>query len=88
MLIDTGIELVDMECPLERIGQPLIDMAGFKLTKRRRPCAKSSGRGSRRRMWRTSTYPPTTQRWFGLEVRPIAIGLASDVLLVPLPGHT
>ena len=28
-LVDTGIGLLDVQQPLERIGQPLIDMAGF-----------------------------------------------------------
>src|SRR5919112_782375 len=30
VLIDTGIGLLDVQKPLERIGQPLIDMAGFQ----------------------------------------------------------
>ena len=29
-LVDTGIGLLDVQQPLERIGQPLIDMAGFQ----------------------------------------------------------
>jgi glyoxylase-like metal-dependent hydrolase (beta-lactamase superfamily II) len=36
--------------------------------------------------WKTS--PPSTQRWFGLEARPVELGFESDVLLIPLFGHT
>jgi glyoxylase-like metal-dependent hydrolase (beta-lactamase superfamily II) len=36
--------------------------------------------------WRT--YPTAARRWFGLEARPVELGFGSDVLLVPLFGHT
>jgi hypothetical protein len=29
-LVDTGIGLADIRSPVERLGQPLIDMAGFQ----------------------------------------------------------
>ena len=29
-LIDTGIRLLDVQNPVERLGKPLIDMAGFQ----------------------------------------------------------
>lgn len=32
--------------------------------------------------------PPSDQRWFGLEARPLPIGQAGDAWLVPLFGHT
>jgi glyoxylase-like metal-dependent hydrolase (beta-lactamase superfamily II) len=32
--------------------------------------------------------PPSTRRWFGLEARPVPLGFASEVLLIPLFGHT
>lgn len=37
---------------------------------------------------RWETYSGSDRRWFGLEARPVALGFASEVLLVPLPGHT
>jgi glyoxylase-like metal-dependent hydrolase (beta-lactamase superfamily II) len=33
-------------------------------------------------------HAATTRDWFGLEVRPVPLGFASEVLLVPLFGHT
>jgi glyoxylase-like metal-dependent hydrolase (beta-lactamase superfamily II) len=36
--------------------------------------------------WRT--HAPSSEKWFGLEARRVALGFASDVLLVPLFGHT
>ncbi|MBX9628539.1 MAG: MBL fold metallo-hydrolase [Gemmataceae bacterium] len=32
--------------------------------------------------------PPATRDWFGLPARPVPLGFASEVLLVPLFGHT
>lgn len=37
---------------------------------------------------RWKTYLPASQTWFGLAARPIELGFASEVLLVPLFGHT
>ncbi|HVK10609.1 MAG TPA: MBL fold metallo-hydrolase, partial [Gemmataceae bacterium] len=37
---------------------------------------------------RWKTYAGSTREWFGLEARPVALGLGSEVLLVPLFGHT
>jgi glyoxylase-like metal-dependent hydrolase (beta-lactamase superfamily II) len=37
---------------------------------------------------RWTTRPRSESRWFGLEARPLDLGLGSDVLLVPLFGHT
>lgn len=34
------------------------------------------------------TYPRASRRWFGLEARPLDLGFASEVLLIPLFGHT
>ncbi|QDV36051.1 MBL fold metallo-hydrolase [Tautonia plasticadhaerens] len=31
---------------------------------------------------------PSSRRWFGLEARPVPLGFASEVLLIPLFGHT
>lgn len=36
--------------------------------------------------WRT--YGQSQRRWFGLEARPIDVGLNSELLLIPLFGHT
>lgn len=36
--------------------------------------------------WRN--YPRSERRWFGLEARPVDLGLDSEVLLIPLFGHT
>lgn len=33
-------------------------------------------------------YDTSTERWFGLEARPVELGLETRVLLVPLFGHT
>src|SRR5262249_32128642 len=34
-----------------------------------------------------TTYGPAPRRWFGLEARPVDLGFASEVLLIPLFGH-
>lgn len=36
--------------------------------------------------WRM--YPRSERRWFGLEARPVDLGLRTEVLLIPLFGHT
>lgn len=137
-LIDTGIGLLDVAHPLERIGQPLIDIAGFQFREQDTAIRQLERRGFRpsevthiilthgdpdhtggladfpnaavhvsdeeyARLgtghWRYlpihfahgprwKTHPPSTHEWFGLEARPAALGFESDVLLVPLFGHT
>ncbi len=37
---------------------------------------------------RWSTHPPQARRWFGLEARVVPLGFSSEVLLIPLFGHT
>ncbi len=137
-LVDTGIGLHDVRDPVGRLGQPLIDLAGFQFhesdTAMRRiealglspekvqhvvlthadpdhaggladfPKAQlhlseeelrnvSSGH------WRYvpaqfahgpawKTYGPSARLWFGLEARPLSLGFSSEVLLIPLFGHT
>lgn len=137
-LIDTGIGLADVRNPLGRLGQPLINMAGFQFnefdTAVRRieaaglcpgdvrdiilthgdpdhaggladfplaqvhVSAEEQARVARGHwryvpaqfahhpLWRT--YDRSPRRWFGLEARPVAIGFSSEVLLIPLFGHT
>lgn len=137
-LVDTGIGLLDIARPLERIGRPLVDMAGFQFDE-----ADSAVRHIENLGFRVAdvahvvlthgdpdhtggladfpharvhvaeeehasilggyprylpphfahgpwwqTYPPAARRWFGLEARPVALGFESEVLLIPLPGHT
>lgn len=137
-LVDTGIGLLDVQRPVERIGQTLIDLAGFQFDEtdtavRRleklgfRPADVThvvlthgdpdhaggladfpeatvhvaeeelvsimKGHGRYRSIqfshglkWRP--YRRSTRAWFGLEVRPVGLGFESEVLLVPLFGHT
>ena len=137
-LVDAGIGLLDVRNPIGRIGQPLIDLAGFQFREgetavRRiealglRPADvkhvvlthgdpdhaggladfphatvhvsqeehAAVGRGHGRYLpvqfahgvkWRP--HPPADRRWFGLEARPVDLGFAAEVLLVPLFGHT
>jgi len=137
-LVDTGIGLQDVRNPVERLGQPLVDMAGFQFheadTAVRRiealgfdpddvqhvvlthgdpdhaggladfPHAQvhiaqeefahlASGNGryvpaqfAHGPLWKT--YGASTRRWFGWEARPLDVGFSSDVLLIPLFGHT
>lgn len=37
---------------------------------------------------RWDIHPKSTRRWFGLEARPVDLGFESEVLLIPLFGHT
>jgi glyoxylase-like metal-dependent hydrolase (beta-lactamase superfamily II) len=137
-LVDTGIGLEDVRRPLERIGQPIIDMAGFQFHE-----ADTAIRKLERLGWRPAdvsdviithcdpdhvggladfpearvhvsdeeraslaagrfryreaqfmhgprwmTHGTSAERWFGLEARRVALGFASEVLLIPLFGHT
>lgn len=133
-LIDTGIGLRDAE----RLGQQLIDMAGFQFHEAdtavrqverlgfraedvthavlthcdpdhtggltdfphvQAHVSEEEHAGVARGHWRYvpaqfahgprwTTYPKSTRSWFGLEARPVALGFESEVLLIPLFGHT
>lgn len=137
-LIDTGIGLHDVRNPIERLGQPLIDLAGFQFhesdtavrrieadglsprdvrhvvlthgdpdhaggladfpraivhTSREEHAQIDGSQGryvptqfSHRPSWKA--YGRSTRRWFGLEARPVDVGFSSEVLLIPLFGHT
>lgn len=137
-LVDTGIGLLDVQNPVERLGQQLIDMAGFQFNEHdtavRRieqlgfsshdvdhimmthcdpdhaggladfPEAKVHvaeeelthalsghwryvrGQFDHRPHWQS--HGKSQQEWFGLEARPVDLGFSSEVLLIPLFGHT
>lgn len=137
-LVDTGIGLLDVRNPDERLGRPLIDAAGFQFHERDTAARRIEALGHRAGAvghvilthgdpdhaggladfpgavvhvsteeharvasghgryalpqfahgpaWKT--YPPSDRRWFGLEARPVDVGFASEVLLIPLFGHT
>ena len=139
-LVDTGIGLLDVARPLERIGQPLIDLAGFKFNEsdtavrqlRRRGLRPEDVRhvllthcdpdhaggvadfpgaqvhvsaeehaalaaGNPRYLpvqfehgprWAVHAASPADRDWFGFRARPVELGFAAEVLLVPLFGHT
>lgn len=142
-LIDAGIGLEDVRHPLERLGQPLIDMAGFQFHESDTAVRRIEALGLRpddvrhvvlthgdpdhaggladfpRAVVHVSaeeqsqiaraqiasglgryvpvqfvhgplweTYGPSTRQWFGLEARPVDVGFSSEVLLIPLFGHT
>ncbi len=137
-LVDTGIGLLDVRHPVERLGQPLIDMAGFQFnepdTAVRRIEALGYRAGDVRHVilthgdpdhaggladfpdatvhvskeehahvesghWRYAPaqfahgpiwkpYSLSARRWYGLEARPIELGFESEILLIPLFGHT
>lgn len=137
-LVDAGIGLQDVRSPAERLGQPLIDMAGFQFNEsdtavRRIEALGFSPKNVRHVVlthgdpdhaggladfpnsqvhvaeeelnligsghWRYvpqqfahgplwKSYGSSTRSWLGLEARPVDIGFAAEVLLVPLFGHT
>lgn len=137
-LVDTGIGLADVADPLGRIGQQLIDIAGFQFSEQNTAVRQIERLGFRvsdaahiilthgdpdhaggladfpnatvhlsdeehARLgsghWRYlpihfahspkwHTHPSSPQRWFGLEARPLSLGFETDVLLIPLFGHT
>ena len=137
-LIDTGIGLQDVRSPVERLGQSLIDLAGFQFHEsdtavRRIEAAGLSPEDVRHVVlthgdpdhaggladfpnaqvhiseeelahvssghWRYvpsqfnhgpswKAYGRTNRQWFGLEARPVEVWLSSEVLLIPLFGHT
>jgi glyoxylase-like metal-dependent hydrolase (beta-lactamase superfamily II) len=137
-LVDTGIGLLDVRDPVGRVGQPLIDLAGFQFHEEQAAARRVEALGFRpadvthvllthadpdhtggladfpaaavhlsaeelaaveRGHWRYlpahfahgprwRPHPPATRDWFGLPARPVNLGFASEVLLVPLFGHT
>lgn len=137
-LIDTGIGFLDGKRPVERIGQALIDSAGFlfhveetavrqveKLGFRTSDVhhailthcdpdhaggladfphvqvhvseEEHTGVAKRRPRYLPvqfahdpdwCRYPRSTRTWYGLEARPVSIGFDTEVLLIPLFGHT
>lgn len=137
-LIDTGIGLRDIRNPIERLGQPLIDLAGFQFNESDTAVRRIEAAGlspgdvghivlthgdpdhaggladfpnahvhvseeEQARIagghWRYvpsqfdhgpswKTYGPSARKWFGLTARPVEIGFSSEVLLIPLFGHT
>ena len=137
-LVDTGIGLLDVRHPVERLGQPLIEAAGFQFNeadtavRRIERLGFSAGdvrhivlthadpdhaggladfssaevhvseeelRHVRSGHWRYAprqfehaprwrTHGRSARTWFGLEARALPLALESEVLLVPLFGHT
>ena len=137
-LVDSGIGWLDVQNPVERLGQQLIDMAGFQFNEHdtavRRieqlgfstddvrhivmthcdpdhaggladfPNAQihiaeeelsHALSGHWRYIPRQFQHNPRWQtcgavqrQWFGLEARPVSLGFSSEVLLIPLFGHT
>lgn len=137
-LVDTGIGLKDVRNPTGRLGQQLIDLAGFQFhehdTAVRRIEALGLSPGDVQHIllthadpdhaggladfphaqihlseeefahvagghWRYvptqfahgpiwKTHGRSTRSWFGLESRPVDLGFTSEVLLIPLFGHT
>jgi len=137
-LLDTGIGLLDVEKPVERLGQQLIEIAGFQFNESDTAVRRIEKLGysvdrvkhivlthgdpdhtggladfpqavvhladeelshafsghwryvqshfNHKPQWRT--YPKSDQRWFGLEARPVSLGFSTEVLLIPLFGHT
>ncbi len=138
VLVDSGIGLADVGNPEQRLGQPLIEAAGFQFNEQdtavRRIEALGFSTDDVRHIvlthcdpdhtggladfpdaqvhvaeeelaqvqsghWRYvpshfehgpnwQTYGPAEQEWFGLEARPVHLGLSEDVFLIPLFGHT
>lgn len=140
VLIDTGIGLEDVRRPVERIGQPVIDAAGFQFDENNTAFRKIERLGLRPAdvrhivlthadpdhtgglsdfpdatvhlaaeelanverghwrysprqfahgvRWRPVASSSADHTWFGLPARPLDLGLPSDVLLIPLFGHT
>lgn len=138
-LVDTGIGLTDVADPPGRIGQQLIDLAGFQFNEQNTAARQIERLGFRasdvehiilthgdpdhtggladfpnatvhlsveefarlgtghwrylpihfahKPNWQTHPSSPS-KHWFGLEARPLSLGFETDVLLIPLFGHT
>ncbi|HEY0981807.1 MULTISPECIES: MBL fold metallo-hydrolase [unclassified Schlesneria] len=137
-LVDTGIGLLDVQSPLERLGQPLIEMAGFQFNEHDTAVRRMEKlgfspndvrhiilthcdpdhaggladfphatvhlaeeelanvqSGSLRYIPTQFAHSPRWQTisqsqydWWGLSARSVPLGFSSEVLLVPLFGHT
>jgi glyoxylase-like metal-dependent hydrolase (beta-lactamase superfamily II) len=137
-LVDSGIGLLDVRDPAGRLGQPLIDLAGFQFHENDTAVRRIEALGlspadvghivlthadpdhaggladfphaqvhvseeehahlvsghwryvptqfAHGPIWKT--HGRSARRWFGLEARPVELGFTSEVLLVPLFGHT
>lgn len=138
VLVDTGIGLLDVADPPGRIGQPLIDIAGFQFHEDQTAARQVEMLGYRTAdvtdiilthadpdhtggladfpnatvhvsveeharlgsgHWRYlpahfahgprwQTHAASEQCWFGLEARPLDLGIDADLRLIPLFGHT
>jgi glyoxylase-like metal-dependent hydrolase (beta-lactamase superfamily II) len=137
-LVDAGIGLADVQNPVERLGQELIDLTGFQFNEHDTAVRRIEKLGfavedvqhivlthcdpdhvggladfpqaeghvgseelahAHSGHWRYvprqfdheprwKTYERTSSDWFGLEARPVSLGFSSEVLLIPLFGHT
>lgn len=138
-LVDAGIGLADGRQPVERVGQQLIDLAGFQFAERDTAVRQIEQLGLRPAdvahivlthgdpdhaggladfpgarihvaaeelaaigtsgdwRYRPAQFAhtprwfkvaPSRRNWFGLEARPLPLRFESEVLLVPLFGHT
>lgn len=137
-LVDTGIGLLDVTNPVERLGQELIDLAGFQFHEEDTAVRRIESLGFspedvkhivlthcdpdhaggladfpsaqvyiaqeelahlRSGHWRYvprqfehqpqwHPHESVSRKWYGLDARPVPLGLSSEVLLIPLFGHT
>jgi glyoxylase-like metal-dependent hydrolase (beta-lactamase superfamily II) len=140
VLVDTGIGLLDVRDPAGRLGQELIDAAGFQFNERDTAAMRLEALGIRKEQvrhivlthgdpdhaggladfpgacvhvaeeelahieaghwryvarhfehrpkWRPYDEADAGRDWFGLPARRVDVPVGSEVLLVPLPGHT
>ncbi len=137
-LVDSGIGLLDVQNPVGRLGQQLIDVAGFQFNEHDTAVRRIEQLGFRSHdvdhivmthcdpdhaggladfpeakvhvaeeelthalsgHWRYvrsqfdhrphwQSHGKSQRKWFGLEARPVDLGFSSEVLLIPLFGHT
>ncbi len=137
-LVDTGIGLLDCHNPVQRLGQPLIDLAGFQFNEPDTAIRQIEQLGlapsqvdrivlthcdpdhaggladfpqatvfvgEEEHAHAQSGHPryvpsqfahsprwqpcgKSARQWFGLQARPVPLGFAAEVLLIPLFGHT